>query len=174
MTIQITTETIFSISIGALNGNVEVNAAMFSPAVSAYVFEYGLKQMLNDCHASVTASVEPDDAKRAEAKLAMVQKKLDSLYAGHTVQARTGGTSDPRTKLIRQFAEQELQEGIKKAGKKVADVKKQVDAQGNGVYLTAILRLIDKHEDRYIKAADAALKARGAASTELDLGELGL
>lgn len=168
------TTTVYNVKIGALNGAVEVDAGQFSPAVSAYIFEYGLKQMLNDCHASVTSAVEPDDEKRAEAKLATVQKKLDSLYAGMVSQPRQGGTADPRAKLIRGFAEAELAEGVRKAGKKLADVKKQVDDKGKSVWLAAVQRLVEKNAERYGKAADAALKARGAAQSEIDLGELGL
>lgn len=171
--LRITTMAQFNISLGSA-GSIEVDSDKFSPAVSAYVFEYGLKQMLNDAHASVTAAVEPDATKRAEAKLAMATKKLETLLSGLTASPRTGGTSDPVAKLVKQQAEEELTAAIKAKGKKVADFKKATDEAGNSVWLKMVSSLIDKNADKYKKAAEATLKARRAATSEIDLEEFGL
>ena len=78
-------------------GEIEVDIAKLaaSEAVVNYVFNYGLKQMLNDVHAS-----EKDLA----AKVGLSQKKLDSLYRGEVAQARIGGVGVPVEKVLRLFA----------------------------------------------------------------------
>ena len=75
-----------SISLGK-GGEIVVDVARLceSPAVVNYVFQYGLKQMLNDVHAS---------EKDAAAKKGLSQKKLDSLYRGEVAQSRASG-GDP-------------------------------------------------------------------------------
>ncbi len=102
-------------------GKVGVPVERFSEQVRDYIFEYGLKQMLNDAHASVTAKTHPKDSERAAAKVAMAQKKLDSLLAGQVAQARAGAERDPVGAEVRRMAEAEVKQAIKLNGKKVGD-----------------------------------------------------
>ena len=127
-------------------------------AVVEYVFNYGLKQMLNDVHAS---------EKDAAAKLGLSQKKLDSLYRGEVAQQRAAG-GDPVMREMRNMAENDLKAKLKTLGKKVADIKKETMQELIGKQVKA-------GEDAYRKAAEAklAIKPKGA-EVEIDLSDLGL
>lgn len=82
------------ITIGKTGTTREVDFDAFAPNVRDYVIQYGLTQILNDAHSSVTATSEPDETKRHAAVEAMVDKKLAAMSAGK-VQARVGGVRDP-------------------------------------------------------------------------------
>lgn len=124
-------------------GEIKVDVAKLaeSAAVVNYVFNYGLKQMLNDVHAS-----EKDPA----AKLGLSQKKLDSLYRGEVAQARVSSGGDPVKKEMRAMAEDDV-----KAAMRAAGIKPSALAKGK------LAEIIDaqmaKNEARYRKAAEAKL-----------------
>jgi len=154
----------FVIALGEA-GSIEVEDATFTQAVKDYVYHYGLKQMLNDVHASVTKKVESDDVKRAEAKRAMVEKKLASLMAGEVAQARVGG-GDPVAKEMRKMAEADLKAKLVKLGKKVSDFNKDVWAEVVGKQVTA-------GEANYRKAAEAKLAIKAEpVKDSVDLSDL--
>ena len=70
--------------------DVAVDPARFGADVAAFVFNYGLKQLLNDA-----GSAE----KTADGKLAKAAGKLEALYAGELRKAREPGQSaDPVAK----------------------------------------------------------------------------
>lgn len=151
------------IAVNVVGTELNVDTDKLTDAVRAYIMEYGLKQMLNDSHASVTATTNPDEDERKEAKLAMAEKKLASLMAGNVAQARFGGGDPIRTEM-RKLADAELTAALKAAGKKLADAKKAKDAEGNLVWTATVNKLMEKHEARYKKEAQARLdKAKGAA-----------
>lgn len=83
------------ISIGKTGATVAVDYDAFTDAVKNYVVVYGLTQILNDAHSSVTAASEPDATKRAEAVMALVEKKLAAMVAGD-VRMRQGGSRKDR------------------------------------------------------------------------------
>lgn len=124
-------------------GEIEVDVAKLaaSEAVVNYVFNYGLKQMLNDVHAS---------EKDLDAKVGLSQKKLDSLYRGEVAQARIGGGGDPVAKEMRRMVEQEIKDTIKRAGKKLSDFSKEA-------LQTAMAKLLEKNKDEYRKLAEEKL-----------------
>lgn len=137
---------------------VDVERLEAHPAVVEYVFNYGLKQMLNDVHAG---------EKEASAKLGLSQKKLDSLYAGNVAQSREAG-GDPVAREMKAMAESDLKAKIKALGKKVGDIDKKVMAELIGKQVAA-------NEEAYRKAAEAKLAIKPkAVEMGISLEDLGL
>lgn len=138
-------------------GSITVDVAKLeaSPAVMEYIFNYGLKQMLNDVHAS-----EKDPA----AKLGLSQKKLDSLYRGEVAQARAS-SGDPVKKEMRAMAEADVKNMARAAGIKLANIPKEKLA-------AAIDAQLAKNEAKYRKAAEAKLAIKVEAAPVMDLDEL--
>jgi len=142
-----------TISLGKA-GEIEVDPSKFTEAVTQYVFNYGLKQMLNDVHAA---------EKDLKAKVGLSQKKLDSLYAGEVAQARGGG-GDPVAREARKMAEADIRKALKAAGKKIADLEK-------GVLASLTEKQLEAKKTEYLEkaAAKLAIKVEGV---EIDLEEL--
>lgn len=138
-----------TVSIGEA-GEIEVKANNFNTAVTQYIFQYGLKQMLNDVHAGETKAKTADDATRKANKLALVEKKLASLYAGEVAQARVGSTGSPVEREMRAMAEADLKAKIKSIGKKVSDYEKDV-------WTKVVGKQVEANEAAYRKAAEAKL-----------------
>ena len=129
------------ISLGK-GGEITVDVAKLaeSAAVVNYVFNYGLKQMLNDVHAS---------EKDPEAKLGLSQKKLDSLYRGEVAQARVS-SGDPVKREMRAMAEADVKAAMRVAGVKPSELPK-------GKLAEIIDAQMAKNEAKYRKAAEAKL-----------------
>jgi len=144
-------------------GSIEVNKAELEkhPAVMDYIWNYGLRQMLNDVHAGETAKKTPDSETRKANKRALVEKKLASLLAGEVAQARLGG--DPVEKEMRAMAEADLKAKLRSLGKKVGDYDKKVWAEVVG-------KQVAKNAEAYRKAAEAklAIKPEGLKSADAD------
>lgn len=150
---------VVEISLGK-GGSIQVDVEKLNqhPAVVDYIFHYGLKQMLNDVHAS---------EKDAEAKKGLSQKKLDSLYRGEVAQQRAHG-GDPVMKEMRAMAEKDIKDKLRALGKKIADIDKKVLSELVGKQVAA-------GEAAYRKAAEAKLAIKPAkAEVDIDLDELGL
>lgn len=130
-------------------GQIEVDESKFNDQVKAYIFNYGLKQILNDVHASVTAKVEADESKRNAQKLAMSHKKLDSLYAGEVAVPRAAGGSAVDREMTK-MAEATLKAKLAALGKKVKDFDKAVWAQ-------VVAKQVKANEAEYRAAAEAKL-----------------
>lgn len=141
--------TTITVSIGEA-GETNVDTSKFNAAVNAYIFQYGLKQMLNDVHAGETKAKTADDATRKANKLALVEKKLASLYAGEVAQARVGSTGSPVEREMRTMAEADLKAKIKSIGKKVSDYEKDV-------WTKVVGKQVEANEAAYRKAAEAKL-----------------
>lgn len=137
---------------------VDVEKLEAHPAVVEYIFNYGLKQMLNDVHAG---------EKDASAKLGLSQKKLDSLYRGEVAQSRESG-GDPIAREMKAMAESDLKAKIKALGKQVGKIDKKVFAELVGKQMAA-------NEEAYRKAAEAklAIKPKGIEAG-ISLEDLGL
>lgn len=137
---------------------VDVERLEAHPAVVEYVFNYGLKQMLNDVHAG---------EKEPSAKLGLSQKKLDSLYEGKVAQSRESG-GDPIAKEMRAMAENDLKAKIRALGKQIGKIDKKLFAELVG-------KQVASNEEAYRKAAEAklAIKPKGIEA-EISLEDLGL
>lgn len=141
---------------GSITVDVEKLQAM--PQVAEYIFNYGLKQMLNDVHAG---------EKEASAKLGLSQKKLDSLYRGEVAQSREAG-GDPIAREMKAMAESDLKAKIKALGKQVGKIDKKVFAE-------LVAKQVAANEEAYRKAAEAklAIKPKGIEAG-ISLEDLGL
>lgn len=161
-------DTTRTISLGK-GGEIAVDVARLaaSEAVVNYIFNYGLKQMLNDAHASVTAKVEPNADKRKESKLALSLKKLDSLYAGEVAQARATSAGDKLTREMRLVATEIVKDKLRAIGKPWGKLSKDVQKS-----------VVDKYIETYGAdvrvAAQARLDSVKGGDAELSLEELGL
>lgn len=154
-----------SVKIGEAGSiDVDVTALQAMPAVSQYIWNYGLKQMLNDVHASVTKKVEADDAKRAASKRALVEKKLASLMAGEIAQERVGTSGSPVEREMYKMAEADLKAKLPAIGKKVGDFTKEV-------WASVVTKQMEKGADSYRKAAEAKLAIKPDA-VEFDIMSL--
>lgn len=147
-------------------GELGVDTAAFNEQVREYIFNYGLKQMLNDAHASVTAKTNPKDL--AEAKIALARKKLDSLLAGNVAQSRGGG-SDPVQKELVAMATKHVKDVLKRAGKKWADY-------GTEVQETLLAKALEKNMDTWRPLAERIVSDRklgaSAAMEDVDILDL--
>lgn len=145
---------VISVGLGKA-GAIDVDLAKLakSQAVMEYVFHYGLKQMLNDVHAS---------EKDAAAKLGLSQKKLDSLYRGEIAQARVGGGGDEVAREMRKLAEAELKAKLAKLGRKLKDFSKDQLQAG-------VEALLKANEAEYRKTAEAKLALKPAAAKDVDI-----
>ena len=138
---------------------VDVAKLATSDAVVNYIFNYGLKQMLNDVHAS---------EKDAKAKLGLSQKKLDSLYRGEVAQARATSSGDRLAREMRLVAMEIVKDKLRAIGKSWGKLSKDVQKAVVDKYLVT-------YDADVRKAAQARIDAtKGNASVELDLAELGL
>lgn len=97
-------------------GNMPVNLARFSDTVHTHIYDYGLRQILNDAMASKTD--EEGNALSPEAIVAKAQKRLDNLYEGKFRATREGGErtpTDPIEAEAYKLAKEELAEIFKPA-----------------------------------------------------------
>lgn len=141
-------------------GEIEVDVSRIAAhdAVVNYIFNYGLKQMLNDVHAS---------EKDAKAKLGLSQKKLDSLYRGEVAQARATSSGDKLAREMRLVATEVLKDKLRAIGKSWGKLSKDTQKEVLDKYVAA-------NEADLKKAAQARLDAVKGSDSELSLAELGL
>lgn len=127
------------ITIGKTGTTREVAFGDFTPEVQQHIVQYGLTQMLNDAHSSITATSEPDEAKRFANVEALVDKKLAALAAGD-VRSRAGGVRNPvKAEAIRMAMDHKDVRAIKDAKtKRLAAIKK---VESNPAYM----HLAEKH-----------------------------
>ncbi len=141
--------------------DLAIDTSKFTDEVNAFVFAYGLKQLLNDAGSS---------GKDADEKLAMAQKKLDALYAGTLRTARGGSAKaaiDPVQAEAERLARADIAKMLKAGGRKLGDV----DADKLATAIEAHLR----RNPEILKTAKARVDALGKAKTvAVDLGDLGL
>lgn len=84
--------TTINVHIKKCGKSVEVEWDSLPENVQEFIKDYGLRQILNDCHSS---EKEPDNA------FALVEKKLEALKSGQIAKTR-GRTSDPFVKWLRE------------------------------------------------------------------------
>ena len=99
---------------------IEVPFESFPANALSHVQYIGARNVLMDCHASVTADEYPDAAEREAVARAMVEKKLAALMSGEVRVASTREGDPVRAEALRMATDQ-IKAIIRKAGKKVAD-----------------------------------------------------
>jgi hypothetical protein len=116
------------IGLGA-DRTIEVDRAKFTPEVAEHIFMYGLRQILNDAHAS-----EKDGA----AKTALSEKRLAKLYEGQINRGGNGAkaSADPVEKeatrlakaIISKIDKSRLEAAAKRRAIEVDDLKLELIA----------------------------------------------
>lgn len=84
----------YSIPLGRAGkyGQLDVNTSKLPAMVHLYLYEYGLRQVLND--AMATKTDDDGNALTVEEIVAKAQKRLQNLYDG-TLRARSAGDAEP-------------------------------------------------------------------------------
>ena len=129
---------------------------MFAVEVRDHVMRIGLRNILMDSHASVTAKADP--ANYVARSREMAEKKLASMYAGIVRVQTVGGpkaATDPVSAVIMRLARKAI---MKEPA--VADAPK---AQR--------LAVINRLATEYAKTHDAALRPRAVKIVALEEGE---
>lgn len=91
---QVPLEDIITVPLGRASkyGTMPVNITMLPDHVRTYVFEYGLRQVLND--AMATKTDDDGNALSAAEIVTKADKRLKSLYEG-TLRSRSAGDAEP-------------------------------------------------------------------------------
>lgn len=144
-----------NVLVGGIDAIPEVDETKFSGAVLDYLLRIGLKNVLQDSHASITEEKVADADERKAQKTATALKKLDSLYAGDVTAIRVNAT-DPVDKEIRAMAVEEVRAILAKVGKKPKDFAKEVWAKTIDAHMA-------KHDARLRPAAEAKLAIKPEA-----------
>lgn len=113
---------------------LDVDTTRLNQAVKDHVVYIGLRNILMDSHAGITA----DKSKDVEAdSRAVAEKKLDAMYAGEVRSAGTR-TGDPVKAEAIRLATDQLKAAYRKAG------KGKVSAVDSTVWRQAAVALVDK------------------------------
>lgn len=135
---------------------IEVDTAVLTDEVKAFVFNYGMKQLLNDAGSA---------GKDADEKLAMAQKKLDGLYAGEVRRVSAAKASiDPVQAEAERLAWDAIKAGLKAAGRKASEVTDEAR-------VAAVAKYIERNPE-VVEVAKRRVEDR--KRTTVDLDELGL
>lgn len=130
-----------------------------------FVFNYGIRQILNDCHSSIKQSdFKSVDEFRAAVDNA-VSKKLAALQAGEfTVRRSSAEPIDPVERMVAKVAKEELEAAIRAKGLKLRDVS----AERKEALLASH---IEKNNERLTREAKTRLKK--SETVEINLDDLG-
>ena len=156
-----------NVTIAKTGQAVEVDFAALPANSQEFVINYGLRQILNDCHSSVTrAGWEGTSEEFAEAIMSAVNAKLSALSTGDlTTRRGSGQPADPVEREALKIAREELTAAVKAKGKRI----KQIENFDELVKAHA-----DKNEERLMKEARARIKASATKAEAVDLEALGL
>lgn len=133
-----------------------------------FIFNYGLRQILNDCHSSIQAKDFETTEAWHEAVNAAVQAKLSALESGDLTIRRTSSEPvDPVERVALRMAREAVKSALKANGltvKKIGQEKFDELAAGH----------LDKNGDAIRKLAKAEVKrqADAASAVEIDLSSL--
>lgn len=163
------------ILIGKTGETVAVDVDKLSDSTKDFLFNYGVKQWLNDKHASVQIGKE---GATAETVTAVVNDALAALYAGNIRRSGGGRTSDPVAKEMRAIATQRANKIVRdlpddRLRTKLADhgwdFAKDTKAKARSAFVAAIVeQLLEKREAELRETAKANL----AKANALDVGDL--
>ena len=149
------------------------------PQVSRdFIFNYGLRQILNDCHASiqrkdfVVGDKDGEYADDAAAQAAYVQAvnarvkaKLAALESGDLSTRRASGPVDPVARETLVIAKEEIRLALQRKGIKLKAVKNLDEL---------IAAHVEAQIERLTKEAKTRIAARAKKAEAVDLEALGL
>lgn len=132
------------------------------PEVSKeFIFNYGLRQILNDCHSSVQRKDFKTDDEFIAAVTAAVDKKLAGIMAGELTSRRAGSEPiDPVERETLRLIKDAIKAQITKQGKKAKEFDIPALAQ---------TLLESSKAEPFRKQAKKNLAERAALSGELDI-----
>lgn len=162
-----------NIKIGKIGESVTVDTAKLPQASIDYLIEYGLKQSLNDVHASLKiGEVDKDQTVIDEAHiLGVVQDRLDKILAGTPPSAGMGGG---RLTELEKELRTLVVDLLVKAGNKKAEAVKIVGANPKAAFIDLVTTIDPKAETAVLweKMIDRAQAVVDARNKPLDLGAL--
>ena len=158
------------ISIQKIGQSVDVDFQALPQLSQEFIINYGLRQILNDCHSSITlkskAEYQDDHAIFAADVMNAVNAKLAAIVAGDlTTRRGSGQPADPVEREALKIAREELTAAVKAKGKRI----KQIENFDELVKAHA-----EKNEERLMKEARARIKASATKAEAVDLEALGL
>jgi hypothetical protein len=144
---------------------LDINETTLPKAAIDHVVMIGLRNILMDSHASITADEYPGEAERKAAAEAMVAKKLDALMRGE-VRVASSREGDPVRAEALRSATAVIIAALKKAGtiKKAADIDAKLLREKAG-------ELVAKKPE-FMEKARETVEARKSAT--VDLADIGL
>lgn len=157
--------------IGKVAQTVEVDFDSLPKVSQEYIINYGLKQVLNDCHASISLKavdkagllMYPDSEAVGRATMEAVREKLAALQSGDISIRQAGQVRealDPIVKVSREIAwDDYVKPSLVKKGIKLNTVKAEDRAR-------FVSQVIEKYADDIIPEAKRRVKK--AASIEID------
>lgn len=158
---------IYTIGIGKTGKSQEVDFGAMNEDVRDYVIAYGLKQILNDCHASVQRKDFDEQGEFILAVEEAVNDKLAALASGK-ISIRTGTAResiDPVTKIVMRMAKEIILGAIKAKGLKQKDIAKESMDKLIADYVKSNIESLTKEAKAQLKKAEGL---------EVDLSSLGL
>ncbi len=156
------------IMIGKIGETLNVDLTRMPRESIEFVTEYGLKQLLNDCHASITPKMYPDKGELTRAVIEAVNNKVEALYNGSIRSGGGGGrTIDPVTALARKFAELDIKSAMARKGIKLSEYRPAMAA----TLVEANMGTTEPGKVDYFAKAAKEVKLNSAG---IDLSALGL
>ena len=157
-----------TIKIGKTDQTVTVDRDRFPAHVVEYVFNYGLTQILNDCHSQIgkVKDGKPNPDYSDEKVMAAVAAKLEALYAGELRARRGEGKSgDPVADRAWTLAAADVRKALRAAGRKPKDIAEEV-------FEAAVEKHLAANLDSYMGRAEAMLREEREAAKGVDLSAL--
>jgi hypothetical protein len=153
-----------TIMINKTGQEVSITPTELPETSKAFIFAYGLKQILNDCHSSIKQSEYGTLEEFHAAVNEVVNNKLDAIVSG-TITQRTSGNrivSNPIEKIVLRLAREAIKAALKRAGKTAS----------KEVFDSLVGKYIIQSGDKLAKQAQAELKRAADFSNEIDISEL--
>jgi hypothetical protein len=143
---------------------VEIAEAELPQASKDFIFNYGLRQILNDCHSSIKRADFSDEKSFSEAVMEAVDAKLGAILSGDLHTRRASGESlDPVVRETVAIAKEELAILLKNKGLSKAKVSN---------YDEVLQSYVEKHVERLTKEAKTRIAAKAKKAAEVNLDDL--
>jgi hypothetical protein len=164
-----TNENVITLAIGKIGATKEIDLKAFPQESNEFIFQYGLRQLVNDCHASIKrADFESDEAfinavnERVNAKILQIMEGKLSMRSGKRAEP-----VDPVQKIIHRIAKEAVKQALGKKGVKLKDLPE-------GKFDELVDSYIASREEELTTTAKAELKRQEKFQADIDLGDLGL
>ena len=161
------------ILIKKLGTKIDVFTEDFPEVSQKHIYEYGLRQLLNDCHSDIVRKTWTESTEAfSVAILAEVEKKVEALRKGE-IKTRREGKSE-RDKLIQFYAETAIEKKLAESKKTLAMIGKDKAKEIVEGYIALAHAKLAKMADKEIARREAEReKARSLINDEdIDLSAL--